>query len=176
STHNPNFTATAQAQPPGGVEPATQFSSLANAFGRRLLVGTTTALAVALGGNLGGITTFLLGFEPDPSRKLKLDVVYPVNGFKRCFDTTNGFEFVYPSTWVGDQRLLYRAAERAEKERLLDFPPVQDRVRPQQIMREPIVAFGPPGSNGELNVSVIVAPVPTNFTIEKFGEPTQVGQ
>ncbi|GLJ46151.1 hypothetical protein SUGI_0972280 [Cryptomeria japonica] len=167
--------ARAQAQPPGELEPATQFASLANAFGRRLLVGATAASAVALGGNLGGITSFLLGFEPENSRKLKLDVVYPVNGYKRCFDTVNGFEFVYPSAWVGDQRLLYRAVEKAEKERLLGFPQLQDGLRPQQ-MSEPVVAFGPPGSNGELNVSVIVAPVPTNFTIEKFGDLTQVGQ
>lgn len=91
--HCPNLLANvrAQAQPPGGLEPATQFSSLANAFGRRLLVGAAAASAVALGGNLGGITSFLLGFEPDTSRKLKLDVVYPVNGYKRCFDTVNGF-------------------------------------------------------------------------------------
>lgn len=72
--------------------------------------------------------------------------------------------------------MLYRAVERAEKERSLGLPPLQDRVRQRQTVREPIVAFGPPGSNGELNVSVIVAPVPTNFLIEKFGEPKQAGE
>lgn len=166
----------AQARQPSELDPATQFSSLANAFSRRLALGIVGASIVAIGGNLGGITSLLLGFEPQISRDLKLDAVYPVRGYKRCVDTSNGFEFVYPSSWVGDQTLLYRAVERAEKERSLGLPPLQDRVRQQQTAREPIVAFGPPGSNGELNVSVIVAPVPTNFLIEKLGEPKQAGE
>uniref|UniRef100_A0A0D6QZH2 PsbP C-terminal domain-containing protein n=1 Tax=Araucaria cunninghamii TaxID=56994 RepID=A0A0D6QZH2_ARACU len=164
------------AVPTPGLDPATQFSSLANAFGRRLLVGTAAAAAVALGGNLGGITSLLLGLEPAYSRELKLDVVYPVNGYKRCLDTANHFEFVYPSSWVGDQRLLYRAVAKAEKERLVGLLQVQNPGRPQQIARDPIVAFGPPGSNGELNVSVMVVPIPTNFKIEKFGDPKQTGE
>eukprot|EP01018_Ginkgo_biloba_P017860 Gb_28899 [translate_table: standard] len=161
---------------PAQIDPATDFALLANVFSRRLVVGTAAASFVALGGNLGGITSLLLGIDPEISRNLKLDLVYPVNGYKRCIDTSNGFEFVYPSSWVGDQRLLYRAVERAERERSLDPPPLQDRVHRQQAVREPIVAFGPPGTNGELNVSVIVAPVPTNFMIEKFGEPKQAGE
>jgi len=166
----------AQARQTSELDPATQFSSLANAFSRRVALGTIAASIVAIGGNLGGITSLLLGFKPQISRDLKLDAVYPVQGYKRCIDTSNGFEFVYPSSWVGDQTLLYRAVERAEKERPLGLPPLQDRVRQQQTAREPIVAFGPPGSNGELNVSVIVAPVPTNFLIEKLGEPKQAGE
>lgn len=70
-------------------------------------------------------------------------------------------EFIYPSNWVGDQTLLYRAAGKAESQRLLDPPPLSRRRR---NVNEPVVAFGPPGSTGELNVSVIVSPVAPDFS------------
>ncbi|KAJ6305903.1 hypothetical protein OIU78_021270 [Salix suchowensis] len=91
-----------------------------------------------------------------------------------------GFEFIYPATWVGDQRLLYRAAEKTEYERSLDPPPLSngksgDRRRRKNV-NEPVVAFGPPGSSGELNVSVIVSQVPPDFSIEAFGGAKEVGE
>lgn len=70
-------------------------------------------------------------------------------------------EFLYPETWVGDQTLLYRAINRAEEERSLDPPSL--RTRRRSSVFEPLVAFGPPGSEGELNVSVVVAPVAPGF-------------
>lgn len=75
-------------------------------------------------------------------------------------------EFIYPASWVGDQRLLYRAAEKSEYERSLDPPPLTGSTmgRRHQNVNEPVVAFGPPGSSGELNVSVIVSPVPLDFS------------
>jgi len=72
-----------------------------------------------------------------------------------------GPEFVFPKNWVGDQTLLYRAIERGERERSLDLPSLQQQNRRRAT--EPVVAFGPPGSIGELNVSVIVAPVASGF-------------
>jgi hypothetical protein len=75
-------------------------------------------------------------------------------------------EFIYPSSWVGDQTLLYREVKRAELQRSLDPPPLKNgrlSSRPRSIS-EPVAAFGPPGSNGELNVSVIVSPVPQDFS------------
>ena len=75
-------------------------------------------------------------------------------------------EFIYPSSWVGDQTLLYREVKRAELQRSLDPPPLKSgrlSSRPRNIS-EPVAAFGPPGSNGELNVSVIVSPVPQDFS------------
>lgn len=71
-------------------------------------------------------------------------------------------EFIYPANWVGDQTLLYRAAEKKEFERSLDPPPLNNMRR--KNVNEPVVAFGPPGSSGELNVSVIVSPVPLDFS------------
>lgn len=61
--------------------------------------------------------------------------------------------------------MLYRAAERLE--RSLDPLPtssLKSSNRPRKNVNEPIVAYGPPGSSGELNVSVIVSPVPLDFS------------
>ncbi|KAH0714239.1 hypothetical protein KY284_007144 [Solanum tuberosum] len=140
-----------------------QFAPLESVFRRRLLTGIGTASIVALGANFAGITSSLLGLSPDGARSLKLDVIYPIG------------EFVYPSNWVGDQTILYRAAGKVE--RSLDPPSLSgsgDRRR--RNVNEPVVAFGPPGSNGELNVSVIVAQVPIDFSIETFGGPKEVGE
>ncbi|KAI3676046.1 hypothetical protein L1987_85642 [Smallanthus sonchifolius] len=57
-------------------------------------------------------------------------------------------------------------------ERSLDPPPLNRR----RNVNGPVAAFGPPGSSGELNVSVIVSPVPIDFSIEAFGGPEEVGE
>uniref|UniRef100_A0A0E0CCN4 PsbP C-terminal domain-containing protein n=1 Tax=Oryza meridionalis TaxID=40149 RepID=A0A0E0CCN4_9ORYZ len=158
--------------------PAQEFAALAAVFRRRLVVGATTAAAAAVGANFGGVTSFLLGLSPQLGRSLRLDVLYPVGGFTRCLDSDNGFEFIYPASWVGDQTLLYRGAKRAELQRSLDPPPLangRSPSRPRNIS-EPVAAFGPPGSSGDLNVSVIVSPVPQDFSIEAFGGPKDVGE
>ncbi|KAF9681576.1 hypothetical protein SADUNF_Sadunf05G0016000 [Salix dunnii] len=159
--------------------PAEQFAPLASTFQRRLLVGAGSASLVAVGANFGGITSFLLGLSPESGRNVKLDVLYPIGGYSRCIETNEGFEFIYPATWVGDQRLLYRAAEKTEYERSLDPPPLNNGKsvdRRRKNVNEPVVAFGPPGSSGELNVSVIVSQVPPDFSIEAFGGPKEVGE
>ncbi|CAL0320974.1 unnamed protein product [Lupinus luteus] len=159
-----------------GGSPAEEFAPLATKFQRRLLLGVGSASLVAVGANFAGITSFLLGLSPQNSRNLKLDVLYPIQGYSRCIDTSEGFEFIYPANWVGDQTLVYRAAKRRELERSLDPPPLDDNQRRRSNINEPVVAFGPPGSTGELNVSVIVSPVPQDFSIEAFGNPEEVGE
>ncbi|MED6177138.1 PsbP domain-containing protein 7, chloroplastic, partial [Stylosanthes scabra] len=144
-------------------QPAEQFAPLANRFQRRLLLGIGSASLVALGANFAGITSFLLAFSPENGRNLKLDVLYPIRGYSRCLDTNQGFEFIYPANWVGDQTLLYRAAKKREAELSLD-PPALNATPKRSNVSEPIVAFGPPGSTGELNVSVIVSPVSQDFS------------
>ncbi|KAK3166430.1 hypothetical protein QOZ80_1AG0045700 [Eleusine coracana subsp. coracana] len=155
---------------------ASEFAALASVFRRRLVVGATTAAAAAVGANFGGVTSFLLGLSPELGRSLRLDVLYPVGGFTRCLDSDNGFEFIYPSSWVGDQTLLYREVRKAELQRSLDPPPIGRSPSRPRNFSEPVAAFGPPGSSGELNVSVIVSPVPQDFTIEAFGGPKDVGE
>lgn len=173
--------------------PAQEFAPLAATFQRRLLLGVGSASLVALGANFGGLTSFLIGLSPQTGRALKLDVLYPIRGYSRYIDTNEGFgefyffqldealncvswknqliliyhtEFVYPADWVGDQTLLYRAAKKSELQRSLDPPPLNpNKVKPNNLnVNEPVVAFGPPGSTGELNVSVIVSPVPRDFS------------
>ncbi|CAO1940846.1 unnamed protein product [Urochloa humidicola] len=160
-----------------GSSPAQEFAALAAVFRRRLVVGATTAAAAAVGANFGGVTSFLLGLSPELGRSLRLDVLYPVGGFTRCLDSDNGFEFIYPSSWVGDQTLLYREAKKAELQRSLDPPPLKNgRLSRPRNVSEPVAAFGPLGSSGELNVSVIVSPVPQDFSIDAFGGPKEVGE
>ncbi|KAM7473963.1 hypothetical protein LguiB_021206 [Lonicera macranthoides] len=161
-----------QKETPPATSPAEQFVPLASVFRRRLLTGIGSAALVAVGANFAGTTSFLLGFSPENGRNLKLDVLYPIGGYSRCIDSKEGFEFIYPVSWVGDQTLFYRAAKKAEFERSLDPPPLNRR----RNVNEPVVAFGPPGSTGELNVSVIVSPVPLDFSIEAFGGPNEVGE
>ncbi|KAM3354110.1 hypothetical protein ACQJBY_025003 [Aegilops geniculata] len=158
--------------------PAQEFAALASVFRRRLVVGASTAAAAAVGANFGGVTSFLLGLSPELGRSLRLDVLYPVGGFTRCLDSDSGFEFIYPANWVGDQTILYNQIKKAELQRSLDPPPLTNGgspARPRNVSG-PVAAFGPPGSNGELNVSVIVSTVPQDFSIESFGGPKDVGE
>ncbi|KAL3686876.1 hypothetical protein R1sor_013185 [Riccia sorocarpa] len=143
---------------------------------RRFWLGTSLGSLVALGGNLGGITSAIFNTNPDFSRNLRVDLLFPVKGFKRCLEASQGFEFVYPENWVGDQRLVYRAVERAEKERSLDLPPIRGGGSRRRSSSDPIVAFGPPGTEGEQNVSVVVAPVFPGFSLQKLGGPSEAGR
>lgn len=43
-------------------------------------------------------------------------------------------------------------------------------------MAEPVAAFGPPGSTGELNISTIVAPIQQGFTLSSLGGAQQAGE
>ncbi|XP_059652425.1 psbP domain-containing protein 7, chloroplastic [Cornus florida] len=162
---------------PPGRSPADQFAPLASVFRRRLLTGVGSASVLALGANFAGITSFLLGLSPETGQNLKLDVLYPIAGYRRCVETNEGFEFVYPARWFGDRTLLIRAARKAEFERSLDPSSLNNASdQRRRNINEPIVAFGPPKSSGELNVSVIVSPVPLDFSIEAFGGPKEVGE
>ncbi|KAL7084004.1 hypothetical protein ACP275_14G198600 [Erythranthe tilingii] len=155
--------------------PADQFGSLQSVFRRRLITGVSAASILAVGANFVGVTSFLLGFSPEAARNLKLDALYPVGGYSRYIDTNEGFEFIYPENWLGDQTVLYRAAGKAE--RSLDPPPLGGGGGGRRrSLNEPAVAFGPPGSTGELNVSVIVSPVSIDFSIEAFGGAEEVGE
>jgi hypothetical protein len=94
------------------------------------------------------------------ARFLKLDALIPVAGFKRCIG--QGFEFIYPATWLADVTLYRRRIESAELQRGLAFQHFEDqeRVAQRKSTIEPVVAFGPQGSTGENNISVITAPSP----------------
>ncbi|KAF8072575.1 poc1a [Scenedesmus sp. PABB004] len=168
-------------QPPGGGLPSSPTDAIV--WGgrlpsrRRATVGLATAAGIALGGNLGGVTSWLLGLDGGRlAARLHADVLVPVRGFKRCLDAANGFEFVYPAAWLADQTLLYRAAQRAEAARSLDPQPLRRPARRAREVVEPVAAFGPPGSSGEENVSVIVAPIYAGFELQSLGPPAGAAQ
>lgn len=55
-------------------------------------VCATVLCCAALGGNLGGITSWLFGLDEGKlAAALRADIVVPVKGFKRCFDAAYGF-------------------------------------------------------------------------------------
>eukprot|EP00878_Enallax_costatus_P034339 GHUV01038065.1.p1 GENE.GHUV01038065.1~~GHUV01038065.1.p1 ORF type:complete len:220 (+),score=47.88 GHUV01038065.1:638-1297(+) len=152
------FLVTKAAQQPGGSPSSTTSSRPAEApptadtivwggkqpSARRAIIGGLTALGIALGGNLGGISSGLLGLDGGQfAAQLHLDVLVPVRGFKRCVDAGNGFEFQYPAEWLADQTLYRRAVQRAEAARSLDPQPIRRR---QREVAEPSAAFGPAGS------------------------------
>ncbi|XP_047056243.1 psbP domain-containing protein 7, chloroplastic-like [Lolium rigidum] len=109
---------------------------------------------------------------------LKYQYIYlPICANVLTLRSCNSAEFIYPANWVGDQTILYNQVRKAEQQRSLDPPPLSNgRLSRPQNTSGPVAAFGPPGSNGELNVSVIVSPVPQDFSIESFGGPKDVGE
>lgn len=74
-----------------GKSPAEEFAPLATTFRRRLLLGVGSASLVAVGANFGGLTSSLLGLAPESGRNLKLDVLYPIEGYSRRIENNEGF-------------------------------------------------------------------------------------
>lgn len=48
--------------------------------------------------------------------------------------------------------------------------------RSNKAVAEPEAAYGPPGSTGEENISVVVAPIQTGFKLESLGTAEQAGR
>ena len=66
-----------------------------------------------------------------------------------------------------------------ERERSLDPPSLRNarrRVSKYDDKYEPSAAFGPPGSTGEDNISVVVAPIRDGFTLLKMGSPAEAAE
>lgn len=49
-------------------------------------------------------------------------------------------------------------------------------LRSNKAVAEPEAAYGPPGSSGEENISVVVAPIQTGFKLESLGTAEQAGR
>lgn len=143
-----------------------------------------------MAGNLGGATSSLLSSTDAATalaRSLRLDVLFPVRGFKRALAPDGGgYEFVYPRSWLADQTVARRRAVAAELSRpLIDGPlpsaaaTAARRQRASSLRAAPPgpeVAFGPAGSSGETNVSVIVAPIEPGFSLRQLGTPEEAGK
>tara|TARA_B110000483_G_scaffold222698_1_gene279889 strand:- start:1400 stop:2116 length:717 start_codon:yes stop_codon:yes gene_type:complete len=140
-----------------------------------VFLGTLVTGGLALGGNFLGITGKLLEGSPDVAESLRLDLIYPVGGFKRAYNPEKGYEFVYPEDYLGDATMVARAANQRESMNPLDPPGLGDVAKPPKIfgqtVQEPQSAFGPMGGTGEENVSVIVSRSPPGgFKLDRFGD------
>jgi hypothetical protein len=128
---------------------------LAGVSRTRFIGFTALAAGLAVIANLFGITSGLLSLSPEQSRKTRLDVLFPIRGFKRYLDSDDGYEMLIPQEWVADTALAL--AEQRERVRQLDPPSVTDVIRRQQgraASLRPDAAFGPPGGDSTENVSV----------------------
>ena len=135
---------------------------------RRIIVSALSTASIAIGANFLGVTTALLSRNEDLSRALRLDLLYSTNGFRREYNASKGYEFVYPNEYLADQTIAKRNAIR--KARSLDLPSLNSIGR---VVGEPESAFGPMGGDGEENVSVIVQNAgrgkTSSFSLERFG-------
>lgn len=144
---------------------------------RRVVLGSLAGLTVALGGDLGGCTELLLANFPELGKSSGLDIIYPVRGFKRCYDTVNGYEYMYPGSWIADTVLARVNAKRAELARSVD-PLTADQEAYMRRIKQgvgkvaPQTGFKPPVPRGGENISVIAAPIMAGFTLESMGSPT----
>ncbi|XWS58169.1 hypothetical protein CRYUN_Cryun08bG0011800 [Craigia yunnanensis] len=77
-----------------GKSPAEEFVPLAKTFRRRLLVGVGSASLVAVGAKFAGLTSFLLRLAPESGRNLKLDMLYPIEGYSRRIENNEGFGYI----------------------------------------------------------------------------------
>ena len=157
----------------GGPNMYADSQTIAPPSPRRVFLGTLATAGLALGGNFLGITGALLGDFPDAAASLRLDIIYPVNGLKRCYNPEKGYEFVYPEDYLGDATMAARNADRQASATSLD-PGALSAKPPMifgQAVQEPQSAFGPMGGTGEENVSVIVSRSPPGgFRLDRFGD------
>ena len=83
------------------VEPAIKLDK------NRFLAYNLLAVALALGANFLGITSWLMSFNVDLFRtKLKADIIYPINSLSRYIDNDDDYEFLYPSKWIKDPNVF----------------------------------------------------------------------
>ena len=145
--------------------------------GRRVAGAAVGSSLLALGGNFLGVTSLVLERAVPEStvESLRLDVLYPVGGFKRCL-VPGLFTFVYPEAWLADVTVARRRAERQEAARDGRRGPTLTLAGQVVDIAEPQAAFGPRGSTGETNVSVIAAPIQRGFDLADFGGPEDVAR
>eukprot|EP00953_Heterococcus_sp_UTEX-ZZ885_P022344 12369-Heterococcus_DN1.PRE.2 len=148
---------------------------------RRFFLYTGLAAGVALGGNLFGVTSGVLGLAPEKAGQLKLDIIYPIKGYKRCVNEGqqryNGFEFVFPQDWLADQAIAL--AEQTERLKMLDPPSVAEIQRKQQrtTSLRPLAAYGPPAGTSQENVSVVKSVLAAGFSLRgTLGAPQEAAE
>ena len=138
-----------------------------NTSPRRIALAMTSTTALAFGANFLGVTSLALRANEPLARKLKLDAVYEVSGYRRDRNEEKGYEFLFPNEYLADQTIARRNATR--KAQSLDLPSLRE-TKGQKNVGEPESAFGPMGTNGEENMSVIVQTSTKVFDLGQFGD------
>ena len=138
-----------------------------NTSPRRIALAMTSTTALAFGANFLGVTSLALRANEPLARKLKLDAVYEVSGYRRDRNEEKGYEFLFPNEYLADQTIARRNATR--KAQSLDLPSLRE-TKGQKNVGEPESAFGPMGTNGEENMSVIVQTSTKGFDLGQFGD------
>lgn len=157
-----------------------------------LYAGGTSLLA--LGANFLGATSALLSLAPAPSRLARLDLIYPVAGFKRCVDPEGGrFSFTYPARLLADQRRYQQRALTTRSnvnDPLLERSGLDAERRGRRAAGLPlpltpslsVVAFGNGAPRGfslgaEENLAIVVGALPAGATLRSaFGEPADAAK
>ena len=91
-----------------------------NTSPRRIATATLGSTAIALAANFLGVTSGLLSLFPEAAREQRLDIAYPVRGFKRHLDPQGRYTFIYPVRYVADQTVYMRNADAAYTRRTQD--------------------------------------------------------
>ena len=91
-----------------------------NTSPRRIATAMLGSTAIALAANFLGVTSGLLSLFPEAAREQRLDIAYPVRGFKRHLDPQGRYTFIYPVRYVADQTVYMRNADAAYTRRTQD--------------------------------------------------------
>lgn len=160
---------------------------------RRAILSALPFYFLAPAVNLWGSGSFLLSLFPELARDKRLDTFYPVGtqrfypysagfpnlnydeGYKRFYDDSGRYEFRYSARYVQDTSVYLKNADLAYSRRMMDPTlAATPSARPQRKATGPEVAFGPSGSKGEENLSVVVGQLPPGFTLRGTGGPPEV--
>ena len=166
----------AEARKPEATISLAQWMVGMNTSPRRIVTATLSSTAIALAANFLGVTSGLLSLFPEAAREQRLDIAYPVRGFKRHLDPQGRYTFIFPVRYVADQTVYMRNADAAYTRRTQDplLAASGLRATPAAKSSGPDVAFGPPGTSAEENLSVVSGPLrPGSSLLGTLGPPEQ---
>lgn len=134
----------------------------------RFLGFNLLALMLAFGANFVGITSYVMSnTDPVYFRSTQLDQLYPIDGYRRYVDRDDHYEFIFPTDWVIDPRVLLYNTRSQE---------MPDALRAKRGLA-PDSAFGPPGGDFTENISVVKNKVMDGFTLSgTLGSPQVAAQ
>lgn len=122
---------------------------------------TALSVLLALGANFMGMTSSILSESPMSLRTeysvVGLDQIYPISGFKKFTNQESKYEYLYPDAWLADQTVLLANVRTRE---------IPEDIKSRRMTRSgPDSAFGPMGSDGRVNLSVIKSNIMPGFSL-----------